>query len=223
MRRRLPLLAILALFAVSSLAAQAAYAQMGGGGGGSSDDEEKKKKLEEAFGGLNAPLPKVRNAGPCPFVKSLYDAARYVEFKGKTESFETVGFTGEIQNIDSDCAYAADQPIQVKAKIHFAFGRGPQADGRRHVYQYWVAVTDRNHAVLAKQEFTVPVEFPAGADRVDKTESVANIVIPRANARVSGSNFEVLVGFDVTPDMAAFNRAGKRFRPEAGAGDPGKS
>ena len=33
----------------------------------------------------------------------------------------------------------------------------------------------------------------------------------------SGANFEILVGFDVTPQMAAFNRLGKRFRPNAGA------
>jgi hypothetical protein len=42
---------------------------------------------------------------------------------------------------------------------------------------------------------------------------VKGIVIPRATATVSGANFEILVGFDVTPEMAAFNREGKRFRP----------
>ena len=44
------------------------------------------------------------------------------------------------------------------------------------------------------------------------TETVQDITIPRADIKVSGSNFEVLVGFDVTPEMAAFNRDGKRFR-----------
>jgi hypothetical protein len=38
----------------------------------------------------------------------------------------------------------------------------------------------------------------------------------------------VLIGFDVTPEMVAFNRLGKRFRPNAGvaqaaAGQPGQS
>ena len=42
------------------------------------------------------------------------------------------------------------------------------------------------------------------------------LVIPRALATTSGSNFEVLVGFEVTPQMAAFNRLGKRFRVNAG-------
>jgi hypothetical protein len=32
---------------------------------------------------------------------------------------------------------------------------------------------------------------------------------------VSGSNFEILVGFEVTPEMAEFNRLGKRFRVNA--------
>ena len=34
---------------------------------------------------------------------------------------------------------------------------------------------------------------------------------------VSGGNFEVLVGFDVTPEMADFNEQGKRFRVNSAA------
>ena len=68
---------------------------------------------------------------------------------------------------------------------------------------------------LAKKFFDLPVNFPAGQDRVYKSENVGGIVIPRATATVSGANFEVLVGFEVTPEMAAFNREGKRFRPSS--------
>jgi hypothetical protein len=42
------------------------------------------------------------------------------------------------------------------------------------------------------------------------------ITIPRAGAKVSGSNFEILTGFEVTPAMADFNRQGKRFKANAG-------
>ena len=42
------------------------------------------------------------------------------------------------------------------------------------------------------------------------------IVIPRADATTSGGNFEVLVGFEITPEMAEFNRSGSRFRVNAG-------
>jgi hypothetical protein len=209
---------------LSLLSANPSHAQFGGAGGGGrgggnqqqDDDDAKRKKREAEFGNLNTPLPQLNNAGPCPYVKVLYDAARYVEFKDNVEGSAAVQYTGEIQNISSICSYKADQPITVKARILFEMGRGPQARGSAKTYRYWVAVTDRNHAVLDKVVFDLPVSFPAGHDRVFATENVQKIVIPRKNTDVSGANFEVLIGFEVTPQMAQFNRDGKRFLPLAG-------
>jgi hypothetical protein len=196
------------------------FAQVGGGHGGqppqSDDDDAKRKKREQEFGVLNTPLPKIKNAGPCPFVKVLYDAARYVQFKNDQEAYANVGYTGEIENMVSACAYKSDEPIVVRARLLFEFGRGPEAVGREKTYRYWVAVTDRNHAVLQKVWFDLPVTFPPGQDRVTKIDTINRIVIPRQDAKVSGANFEVLVGFDVTPQMASFNRDGKRFRADVG-------
>jgi hypothetical protein len=180
-------------------------------------DKEKKKKDKE-WNLSNAPLPDVKNAGPCPYVKVLYDASRYVELKDGKESAEAAGFTGEMQNITAQCRYKADEPITVKLAVNFELGRGPAAVGQLKDYHYWVAVTARNQFVLAKQEFTLPVEFAPGQDRMSVTQNVQQITIPRASERVNGSNFEVLVGFDVTPQMAEFNRLGKRFKVNAGAG-----
>ena len=52
----------------------------------------------------------------------------------------------------------------------------------------------------------------------DASSMSHSIVIPRAEATTSGDHFEVLVGFDVTPAMAEFNRNGNRFRANAGTG-----
>jgi hypothetical protein len=71
--------------------------------------------------------------------------------------------------------------------------------------------------VIARQAFDLPVNFPAGKDRVTVTDSINNIVIPRGSMTTSGANFEVLIGFEVTPQMAEFNRVGKRFRVNAGS------
>jgi hypothetical protein len=220
--RRLLLVAAAFVVAASSVP-RLAHAQMGpggeGGGGQSQDDDDaaKKKKRDEEWGDKQAPLPALRNAGPCPFAKSLYDAARYVEFKDNQEASANVGFTGEIQGVSAACEYKSDDPIKVKMSILFEFGRGPQAHTSSKTYRYWIAVTDRDREVLAKQTFDLPVQFEGGQDRVYKEESVEGIVIPRSKATVSGANFEVLVGFEVTPEMAAFNRDGKRFRPNAGS------
>jgi hypothetical protein len=180
-------------------------------------EASKKKKRDEEWGNNQAPLPAMRNAGPCPFVKTLYDASRYVEFKENREASANVGYSGEIQGISAGCQYKDDKPITVQMDILFEFGKGPQAQGSSKTYRYWVAVTDRNREVIAKETFDVPVKFADGQDRVYVTEQIKEITIPRATVTTSGSNFEVLVGFEVTPEMAAFNREGKRFRLNAGS------
>ena len=227
--RRFAHLAFIASAAICLLPGPTAHAQYGppdgggggGGGGGGPDqqqeDEKTRKRNEEwGQGNQNLSLPQLRNAGPCPYVKVLYDAARYVELKDSQAALTAVGFTGEIENLSAACEYKADQPIKVQARLLFALGRGPLAQGQHKTYRYWIAVTDRDKAVLAKQYFDLPVDFPAGQDRVEKSEDVFGVTIPRADMKVSGANFEVLVGFDVTPEMADFNRQGKRFRPNAG-------
>ncbi|MFN3354099.1 MAG: Tat pathway signal sequence domain protein [Brevundimonas sp.] len=163
-----------------------------------------------------APLRQQPNAGPCPFVKILYDAARYVELEGGQASTSAVGYTGEIEGVSAACAYRGDDPITVDFNVLFNLGRGPQAQNDQRTYRYWVAVTERNRAILSKEYFDLPVDFAGGATA--QVEQQQRVVIPRADATTSGGNFEILIGFDVTPEMAEFNRTGSRFRPQAGVG-----
>jgi hypothetical protein len=218
--RRLLLATVAAAIALAPFAANA---QIGGGAGRQQEDDKrqqqddaKKKKSKAEWSDSQAPLPAMRNAGPCPFVKALYDASRYVEFKEGREATANVGFTGEIQGISAGCQYKDDEPIRLSMDVLFEFGKGPQASDNAKTFRYWVAVTDRNREVIAKQMFDVPVKFQPGQDRLYVTDKIQQIVIPRGAVNTSGSNFEVLVGFDVTPQMAAFNREGKRFRVNAG-------
>jgi hypothetical protein len=211
--RRLVFSALLAAAFLSVAAAPAAYAQ--DDDQGQADAAAKKKKKDE-WEDPHARLPQLKNAGPCPFVKVLYDAARYQEFEGGREASAAVGYTGEIQGISAACEYKSDEPITVEMELLFELGKGPAAKGEAKTYRYWIAVTHRNEDVLAKQFFELPVKFPDGQDRVRVTDKIDKVTIPRAKATTSGSNFEILVGFDVTPEMAAFNRDGKRFRVNAG-------
>jgi len=158
-----------------------------------------------------------RNPGPCPRAFALFDASRIVEIRGDgTESFNNVGFTGEINSVRSLCRYFADRPINGDLTIDFALGRGPAATEATATYEYFVAVTRKNIDVIEKQVFPLNVTFPAGVDRVQITEEIDRIIIPRANDTTSGENFEIVVGFVVTPEQRAFNNDGKRFRVSAG-------
>lgn len=157
-----------------------------------------------------------RNPGPCPRAFALYDAARIVEFMGETESFANVGFTGEVANVRSLCRYYGEQPITGDIEITFDLGRGPSANGSVATYEYFVAATRKNIAVMNKEVFPLTVTFPPGKDRVRVTEKVSQYVIPRADEGTSGENFELIVGFVVTDAQRKFNADGKRFRVSAG-------
>jgi hypothetical protein len=150
------------------------------------------------------------NVGLCPVAGSLYDANRVVDVQG-VERHENVGFTGAIEGVRGYCRYVGDNPITMEIEIDFAFGKGPKAEGDTHTYPYFVSVTRRDRLVLAKEKYAMDIRFPKGADIVRRTEKVDGIVIPRATATVNGTNFEVIVGFDLTDEQLAYNRSGKRF------------
>ncbi|WP_091737248.1 Tat pathway signal sequence domain protein [Phenylobacterium immobile] len=216
--RRLARSAIALFLAAAALvAAPSAYAQRGGDDGQAQADEAAKKQRSKEWDVVQAPLPGMRNSGPCPFVKSLYDAARYVEFKDNREATASVAYSGEIERISAGCSYRGDEPIKVVMDVLFQLGKGPQATSNSKTYRYWIAVTERNTMVITKQYFDLPAKF-GDKDRIYVTEKISNIVIPRAKDTTSGGNFEILIGFDVTPEMAEFNRFGKRFRAAAGTG-----
>lgn len=157
-----------------------------------------------------------RNSGPCPRAFALYDAARIVEFRNENQRFADVGFTGQITKVRSLCRYVGDNPITGSVDITFELGRGPAAAQNEAVYQYWVAITRKNIAVIDKQTFPLRVTFPAGVDRLTITESIDDYSISRVNDTTSGENFEIIVGFEVTPEQRAFNAEGRRFRVNAG-------
>lgn len=220
-------LALIAVTLGSLLAADvsAQQQQRRGGGGqpgqGQESDQTRQRRREqtrrEFEGGPQAPLSGVRNIGPCPFVKVLYDAGRYVELEGGREAAEAVGFTGEINGIQASCSYVnPGDPIRVNMAVNFALGRGPRAQGDSRSYRWWVAVTERNRQVITREDFELAAEFE-GRDRIGMVEQIGEITLPRGTETVSGANYEILVGFEVTPEMAEFNRQGKRFRMYAGA------
>jgi hypothetical protein len=209
MRRALTALAALSVAAALVPAAQAQTSPRDRQSGQQAEPEQRSRTPRIA------PLRRRANAGPCPYVKVLYDAARYVELADDRATIANVGYTGEIEGVSADCEYRESDPIRLDMQILFDLGRGAQATGDRKTYRYWVAVTERNSAVLAKEYFDLPVDFQG--QRETSVREERTIVIPRADVSTSGSNFEVLVGFDVTPQMAEFNRSGSRFRVNAGA------
>lgn len=153
-----------------------------------------------------------QNVGPCPPAGSIYESARIVELNGG-EQYNNITYTGEITGVEMFCRYAGTDPIDAELQLDFAFGKGPAAGANAHTYPFFVAVTRRDGTVLAKQVYTIDARFDDGP--IDGISETIALTIPRADETISGANFEVLVGFDLTDEQLAFNRAGKRFRLDA--------
>lgn len=157
-----------------------------------------------------------QNIGPCPSALSLYDAHRVVNIHGDEVVYDNVGFTGEILAVRSLCSYYGERPILANLELDMGFGRGPAAQGSENTYEYFIAITRRDTAVIHREIFPIRVRFNEGEDRVYMTETIDAISIPRAQPDTSGANFEILVGFELTEEQLAFNRTGQRFRVSAG-------
>jgi hypothetical protein len=156
------------------------------------------------------------NVGPCPLMGVLYDSARIVEFaQPNNQRYANITYTGEMNGVRGLCRYIDADPITMAIEVDMAFGRGPAATAERQTYRYWVAVTRRGRAPIEKVYFDVDVRWDRGEQVVTRREQIENIVIPRANPEISGENFEILVGFELTPEQVQFNRDGRRFRIDA--------
>jgi len=158
------------------------------------------------------------NVGPCPLMGVLYDSSRQVDFAAPdSQRYSNIEYTAEMRGIRGLCRYVGEDPIVMNVDIDMAFGRGPAATSDRQTYRYWVAVTRRGRAPIEKVYFDVDVRWARGEAVVTRTERIERIVIPRANGEISGENFEILVGFELTPEQLQFNRDGRRFRIDAGS------
>ena len=82
-------------------------------------------------------------------------------------------------------------------------------------------------AYIDRAEATLPSDVRNRITRKrkagDADAAVDPLSEPDVKAAVARATFEVLVGFDVTPQMAAFNRDGKRFRLNAGSAVAGNT
>jgi len=153
---------------------------------------------------------RAKNPAPCPPVVVLKDAARMVDFAGD-QTLENVAFSAEFVKAQLDCRYYSDKPIEATLRVKMAFGKGPKADADRHAFGYWVAVTRKDTEVIEKVEYLLPIDFGGETMRIVDDE-IDEIVIPRANKDISGTNFEIVVGFTLTPQQAVFNRSGKSLK-----------
>ncbi len=161
-------------------------------GMGSSDDEE----LD-----LEASAPK-----PCPSIGVLDGADRITVFNGRGNDLTDVVMRAEITKAAIKCEYdKGDRTISVDLAFNGGAELGPAATSRDMVLKGFLAVTRVDGTKVSKQIYDIPVTFSGTGRDVRFLKSVEGTVVPYT-PEMNGSNYEFLVGFQLTHEQLDYNR-----------------
>lgn len=145
-----------------------------------------------------------RTPPACPRATILNDGATVTKFRdGPGRDLTDVTARAEIVDVAVDCDYDRGG-VDVAMQVAIAATRGPADRARAADFDYFVAIADARRNILAKEVFRVRLEFPQTQSRVGTVEQIE----PRIplKDRAEGVDYEIVVGFQLTPEELEWNR-----------------
>ena len=159
--------------------------------------------IEDLFGDEYAP--------PCPEVSVLPEAATVTRFReGPGRDIIDEVFSGAIADVQMGCEHDIDEDtgegsLSMAVAMMIEAERGAANRDRRAHYHYFVSLTDPSRKIIAKETFDLPTEFPGNHNRMVITDDPVSLEIPLQKG-MTGANFRVVVGFQLTREDMEFNR-----------------
>ena len=127
---------------------------------------------------------------------------------GLAQDLIDIEYESEIVQVAPKCSYDRDGRITTVTTLSLIATRGPAAQSNDANFIFVVAVVDQNQHVLARERFESTLQFARSQRRAGVEEEIEE-VIPLA-AGLSGANYEILVGFELSQDQLDFNRDRRR-------------
>jgi hypothetical protein len=118
---------------------------------------------------------------------------------------DNVAFYGLLSEADLKCDYAGDA-VRVTLDAIVIGERGPASKGDAVDFQYFVAVTGPDQAIISKKPFAVRIAFEGAQKRSGVTDHIEE-TIPLGGRK--GADLNVLLGFQQSPEVVDFY---KHFR-----------
>jgi hypothetical protein len=142
----------------------------------------------------------------CPASFIAPDAGKEAVFKPGGRTLSDVSYGVEIAAIKSGCA-RTDKGLSVDTKLSFELAAEDPAI-ETGSFEYFVSIVDGQQHILTKHVYVLPFEFdPRRRNMTRQDELIENL--PLRND-MSGGNYAVVVGLQLTPAQLEFNRAGNR-------------
>lgn len=149
----------------------------------------------------------LQQALPCPSVGILGGSEELTLFSGRGNDITDIVLTGEMERVLSQCEYDIDDGIIL---VDLAFRGtaeiGPAATAREISVPFFIALTEVDARVLRKDVFDLTLTFPGNQRSTTFIHTIEEVKVPFV-ARVDGSSYEILIGFQLTPEQLAFNRS----------------
>lgn len=141
----------------------------------------------------------------CPKTEIVSELSAFSEFTPRHNTREEHLVTrAHITEIDSTCEHG-DRSAIVNLRISFLAAIGPQGrDLKTYDFPYFVAITDDNGQIVAKEVFEAPVPYVTSAGTVTHDESLRQI-IPLDDPR-DVKRMKILVGFQLDNEQLTYNR-----------------
>jgi hypothetical protein len=145
----------------------------------------------------------------CPRASILGSAANLIRYRadgsgGGGQDVTDMVLNGRITGVSGTCERSDEETLNVAATVGLDLTRGPASTSRREDVPFFVAVTQGDQ-ILDKRVFHIRAEFPANTDRLRLSSDEVHLTLPITRER-SGASYDMLVGFQLTPDELATNR-----------------
>jgi hypothetical protein len=141
----------------------------------------------------------------CPRAAIVGDAADLTRYRSQGgQDLTDMVFDGRITDVSGQCVRGDDDTLDLTLTVGFDLMRGPAMRGRAEEVPFFVAVA-QGQRILNKQIYRLPANFAANTDRLRLSSDEVNIHLP-LEANKSGAAYDVLVGFQLSPDELALNR-----------------
>jgi hypothetical protein len=142
----------------------------------------------------------------CPRIMQAPGADTIALFGPGGSAAKDVMVAGKIASVDVSCQ-REKVGLAVNAEIDLYAERvGPNI--KDATFPYFVALIDPQQKVLVEDAFKVPFPFLPGESYRYLLPEKVTVHLPVKN-QGSGSAYTVVVGFQLTPDQIAFNRAAR--------------
>ena len=144
-------------------------------------------------------------APACPELTLLPDAAALSLFRPGGRDLTDMVFDAKITAVPAVCSRKDAKTVAARLSVGFALTRGPAAAGRNAALRYFVGVTEGDR-VLDEQDYQLGVAFPANIATVAVSGEEITLNFP-VSAQKSAAAYRIFVGFRLTPEQLAANRA----------------